>query len=91
MKRLKKLNLERRKLFLWNHQILKSFLPPLNEDFHTHHFEFNHFSVAIRLEGGSADDLAVLEEKKESTEGGKELETKGDAEPKGNLWRYFIL
>jgi len=37
-------------------------------------------SVAIRLEGGSADDLAVLDEKKNEAEGGKDAETKVDPE-----------
>ena len=43
-----------------------------------------YFTVAIRLEGGSADDLAVLDEKSENAQGGgKGLETKGEFESKG--------
>ena len=49
------------------------------------------FAVAIRLEGGSADDLAVLDEKKNEAEGGKDAETKVDPEVQGKACQFLKL
>ena len=46
-------------------------------------FYLTDFAVAIRLEGGNADDLAVLDEKKNEAEGGKDAEAKVDPEVQG--------